>query len=88
MWTIARQESAKTAHARPCAALAMKATLEHLVHCCHGDERPECPILDVLASNAPPGAGHSKGAHIDPPPKTSHPAGPMNACKIGELPLA
>lgn len=29
--------------------LAMKATLEHLVHCCHGDERPECPILDTLA---------------------------------------
>jgi MerR family copper efflux transcriptional regulator len=41
--------------------LAMKATLEHLVHCCHGDERPECPILDVLASNAPPVAGRSKG---------------------------
>ena len=33
--------------------LAMKATLEHLVHCCHGDERPDCPILDVLASNEP-----------------------------------
>jgi len=30
--------------------LAMKATLEHLVHCCHGDERPECPILDGLAA--------------------------------------
>jgi MerR family copper efflux transcriptional regulator len=41
--------------------LAMKETLEHLVHCCHGDERPECPILDVLASNAPAVAGRSKG---------------------------
>ena len=30
--------------------LAMKATLEHLVHCCHGDERPECPILENLAA--------------------------------------
>jgi MerR family copper efflux transcriptional regulator len=29
--------------------LAMKAALEHLVHCCHGDDRPECPILDGLA---------------------------------------
>ncbi len=29
--------------------LAMKATLEHLVHCCHGDDRPDCPILDELA---------------------------------------
>jgi MerR family copper efflux transcriptional regulator len=32
---------------------AMKATLEHLVHCCHGDDRPECPILDQLSA---PGA--------------------------------
>ncbi len=29
--------------------LAMKSALEHLVHCCHGDDRPECPILDGLA---------------------------------------
>jgi MerR family copper efflux transcriptional regulator len=29
--------------------LAMKSTLEHLVQCCHGDDRPECPILDDLA---------------------------------------
>ena len=28
--------------------LAMKATLEHLVHCCQGDGRPECPILEKL----------------------------------------
>jgi DNA-binding transcriptional MerR regulator len=26
----------------------MKRTLEHLAHCCHGDERPDCPILDEL----------------------------------------
>lgn len=32
--------------------LAMKATLEHLVSCCHGDDRPECPILDTLAGPA------------------------------------
>jgi MerR family copper efflux transcriptional regulator len=30
--------------------LAMKKTLEHLVHCCHGDDRPECPILDKLVA--------------------------------------
>ncbi len=38
--------------------LAMKATLEHLVQCCHGDDRPDCPILDTLASEsaAPPAA--------------------------------
>jgi Cu(I)-responsive transcriptional regulator len=28
---------------------AMKATLAHLVHCCHGDDRPDCPILENLA---------------------------------------
>lgn len=28
---------------------SMKATLEHLVHCCHGDDRPDCPIIDSLA---------------------------------------
>jgi len=32
--------------------LAMKSTLEHLVHCCHGDDRPECPILEGLAGDA------------------------------------
>ena len=33
--------------------LAMKATLEHLVRCCHGDDRPDCPILETLASDVP-----------------------------------
>lgn len=28
---------------------AMRRTLGHLIHCCHGDDRPECPILDDLA---------------------------------------
>ena len=32
---------------------AMKATLEHLVHCCHGDDRPDCPIIESLAEKAP-----------------------------------
>jgi len=27
---------------------AMKRTLQNLVHCCHGDDRPDCPILDQL----------------------------------------
>lgn len=29
---------------------AMRKTLQHLVHCCSGDQRPDCPILDELAS--------------------------------------
>ncbi len=28
---------------------AMQRTLKHLIHCCQGDERPDCPILDDLA---------------------------------------
>jgi Cu(I)-responsive transcriptional regulator len=35
---------------------AMKRTLEQLASCCHGDARPECPILDELGSLAPPPA--------------------------------
>ena len=31
---------------------AVKATLEHLVHCCHGDDRPECPIIETLEGRA------------------------------------
>jgi MerR family copper efflux transcriptional regulator len=32
--------------------MAMKAALEKLVDCCHGDERPGCPILEELAGGA------------------------------------
>jgi MerR family transcriptional regulator, copper efflux regulator len=32
--------------------MGMRRTLEHLVHSCHGDERPDCPILDELAGEA------------------------------------
>lgn len=28
---------------------SMKHALAHLVSCCHGDERPDCPILESLA---------------------------------------
>jgi Cu(I)-responsive transcriptional regulator len=36
---------------------AMKRTLESLVAHCHGDERPDCPILEGLAN----GRGASRG---------------------------
>ncbi len=32
---------------------AMKHTLQELAASCHGDERPECPILDRLAASRP-----------------------------------
>lgn len=31
---------------------SMVSTLEHLTHNCHGDGRPDCPILDDLAHEA------------------------------------
>ena len=34
---------------RIAAMQAMQQTLAHLVHCCQGNDRPECPILDELA---------------------------------------
>lgn len=34
---------------------AMLRTLEHLAHHCHGDARPDCPILDDLAAPTHPG---------------------------------
>ena len=41
----------------------MRSTLQHLIHCCHGDERPDCPILEDLGRAAPgPVAGGRKGA--------------------------
>ena len=30
---------------------SMAGTLRHLMHHCHGDHRPECPILDDLAKD-------------------------------------
>jgi MerR family copper efflux transcriptional regulator len=39
--------------ARIAAMTAMKATLEHLAERCHGDDRPDCPIIEGIA-----GGGH------------------------------
>ncbi|MEO6269128.1 MAG: Cu(I)-responsive transcriptional regulator [Lautropia sp.] len=33
--------------------MAMRASLEHLVECCRGDDRPDCPILDSLSDDDP-----------------------------------
>lgn len=59
LWRNKRRSSAevKRIAAKHVAALAeriaalqsMQRTLSHLAHHCHGDERPECPILDDLA---------------------------------------
>lgn len=45
---------------------SMRAALAHLVHGCHGDDRPDCPIIDTLEATGPVLAGapadHSRGA--------------------------
>ncbi len=38
--------------------LELKATLGHLIDACHGDNRPECPILDGLAGDVPGTSPH------------------------------
>ena len=45
---VAQQHAAELAQ-RIAALQQMQATLQHLIHCCQGDERPECPILEELA---------------------------------------
>ena len=32
---------------------AMRRSLEHLAACCHGDDRPDCPIIDDLEMGEP-----------------------------------
>jgi MerR family transcriptional regulator, copper efflux regulator len=43
------QKHAQDLAQRIAAMQEMQRTLQHLIHCCHGDERPECPILEELA---------------------------------------
>lgn len=48
---------------------AMRATLAHLVHCCAGDERPDCPIIDRLSAEpaaAPAAKASIRGAGLQP----------------------
>lgn len=42
------QEHLRELEARMAELQAIAATLLHLIEHCHGDERPECPILDAL----------------------------------------
>lgn len=45
------QKHAQDLGQRIAAMQEMQRTLQHLIHCCHGDERPECPILEDLAGH-------------------------------------
>jgi Cu(I)-responsive transcriptional regulator len=44
---------------------SMRKTLSHLIHCCHGDDRPDCPILeDLERSTAAPSGLKARGATL------------------------
>ena len=51
----------------------MRTALESLVSCCHGDERPDCPIIESLEAAeetaAPPAVASSRAS---PPVKRRH----------------
>lgn len=49
---VMAQEQIRDLEQRLLQMQSIKATLEHLVHCCRGDDRPECPILDALATSS------------------------------------
>jgi MerR family transcriptional regulator, copper efflux regulator len=42
---------------------AMAKTLEHLAATCHGDDRPDCPIIEELAQGGDGKAGGSQLGH-------------------------
>ena len=56
---------------------AMRKTLLHLVQACHGDGRPDCPILEDLAT--PPSARPAPTAAAESRPPGSRRHGPPSA---------
>ena len=60
---------------------AMQATLSRLASCCHGDERPECPILDELAraDDAAPAPVSDASSAPPRPPTARRAAGSSSA---------
>jgi Cu(I)-responsive transcriptional regulator len=51
------QQHAQDLQQRIEALQSMQRSLQHLIHCCHGDDRPDCPILDDLAGAGAPSSG-------------------------------
>ncbi|WP_462381170.1 Cu(I)-responsive transcriptional regulator [Pseudomonas sp. Marseille-QA0892] len=48
---------------------ALRDSLSSLVQCCHGDDRPECPILSHLTDPAAKNANDDKRCHAGPSPQ-------------------
>ncbi len=52
---------------------AMKRSLQHLAEACHGDARPDCPILDDLGADAAQdNDGQEKGGEAETSPPQCH----------------
>ncbi|MBS4048648.1 MAG: Cu(I)-responsive transcriptional regulator [Alphaproteobacteria bacterium] len=49
---------------------AMKRSLQHLAEACHGDDRPDCPILDDLGG--PNDGEHENGGEAKTSPPQCH----------------
>lgn len=47
---------------------SMRKSLSHLIHCCHGDDRPDCPILDDLERSVSIPAGKKVALRALPAP--------------------
>ncbi len=45
----------------------MRDTLMHLVECCEGDNRPDCPIIGSLEGTVPLPGGHHHQHHVHAP---------------------
>ena len=43
----------------------MRDTLSHLAHCCDGDRRPDCPIIESLEGTAPLRETHHRHEALD-----------------------
>lgn len=43
---------------------SMRKTLAHLVHSCHGDDRPDCPILEDLGRSVRPAPEGKAGPQV------------------------
>lgn len=50
----------------------MRGALEHLVSCCAGNERPDCPIIEGLANVEPVLPGGTRDAHAKSGLKAGH----------------
>jgi Cu(I)-responsive transcriptional regulator len=65
------QDHLRELEARMAELRAIAGTLSHLIEHCHGDERPECPILDALEQGDPGEAPKARKVRRSAPQRAS-----------------